>query len=152
MKIALASDHAGFEAKEKLKLFLNGLGYDTTDFGVSSTDSVDYPDYALPVAQAVSNGKFERGILLCGSGIGMAIVANKVPGVRAAPCHNPFIARTSRSHNDANVLCLSGWTHTQAEIEEMTQVWLETRFSGGRHIRRLKKIEEIEKLVKVRKS
>jgi ribose 5-phosphate isomerase B len=152
MKIALASDHAGFEAKEKLKLFLSKLEYDMIDFGVHNADSVDYPDYALPVAQAVSNGKFERGILLCGSGIGMAIVANKVPGVRAASCHNPFIARTSRSHNDTNVLCLSGWIHTQAEIEEITQVWLETSFSGGRHIRRLKKIEEIEKLVKTRKN
>jgi len=152
MKIALASDHAGFEAKEKLKLFLSGLGHDTIDFGTDSADSVDYPDYALPVAQAVSNGKFERGILLCGSGIGMAIVANKVPGVRAAPCHNPFIAQISRSHNDTNILCLSGWTHTQAEIEEITQVWLKTSFSGGRHARRLKKIEEIEKPVRVRKN
>jgi ribose 5-phosphate isomerase B len=152
MKIALASDHAGFHTKEKLKLFLSELGHDVIDFGTDSSDSVDYPDYALPVAQAVANGKARRGILVCGSGIGMAIVANKVPGVRAAPCYNSSMAQTSRSHNDANVLCLSGWTQTQDEIAEIVQVWLRTRFSGGRHIRRLKRIEEIEKLVKVRKN
>lgn len=152
MKIALASDHAGFEAKEKLKLFLSELGNDVIDFGTDSTDSVDYPDYALSVAQAVANNKFERGILVCGSGIGMAIVANKVPGVRAAPCYNQSMAQTSRSHNDVNVLCLSGWTLEQDEIAEIAQVWLKTRFSSGRHMRRIKKIKEIEKLVKSGKS
>ena len=152
MKIALASDHAGFEAKEKLKIFLNELGHEVMDFGTDSTDSVDYPDYALPVAQAVADGKFERGILICGSGIGMAIVANKIPGIRAALCHSQSIAQVSRSHNDANILCLSGWMLKQDEISEIIQVWLKTSFSGGRHMRRIKKIKEIEKLAEAGKS
>ena len=146
MKIAIASDHAGFELKEKLKEFLNELGYGYKDFGTFSKESVDYPDYALRVAESVAEKKFERGILVCGTGIGMSMAANKVPGIRAALCYDEKTARLSREHNDANILTLGARLTSEKKAKEIVKVWLKTEFAGGRHSRRLKKIEEIERM------
>jgi ribose 5-phosphate isomerase B len=145
MKIAIASDHAGFELKEKLKKFLESLNYQYKDFGTNNNESVDYPDYALKVAESVSKKEFDRGILICGSGIGMSMVANKIPGIRAALCYNTETAKMSREHNDANVLTI-GARMTDGKIaKDIVRVWLKTEFLGERHSRRVKKIEEIEK-------
>jgi ribose 5-phosphate isomerase B len=141
MKIALAADHAGFEAKEKLKKTLDEIGADYTDMGTNSSESVDYPDYARKVGEAVAGGEFDRGILVCGSGTGMAIAANKVPGVRAAVAWNEEIARLSRQHNNANVLSLAARFTAVEEEADIVKAWLETDFEGGRHERRLEKIE-----------
>ena len=145
MKIAIAADHAGFEEKEKIKKTLDRLGVDYTDMGTDSTASVDYPDYARKVAEAVADGEYERGILVCGSGTGMAIAANKVPGIRAAVAWNEEIARLSRQHNNANVLSLAARYIPDEEQEKIVKAWLETDFEGGRHERRVEKIELIEK-------
>ncbi len=145
MKIGLGCDHAGWEIKENLKPFLEGLGHQIEDFGTDSQDSVDYPDYALPVAKAVAKGALDRGILICGTGIGSSMVANKVPGIRAALCHDTYTAQMSRSHNDANILCLGGRVIDKQLARTVVEVWLNTPFSGGRHAGRLKKIEGIEK-------
>lgn len=145
MKIGLGCDHAGWEIKEDLNLFLKGLGHQIKDFGTDSQDSVDYPDHALPVAKAVGRGDLERGIIICGTGIGSCMVANKVAGIRAAVCHNTYTAEMSRSHNDANILCLGGRVIDKQLAHRIVEVWLNTPFSGGRHARRVKKIEEIEK-------
>lgn len=144
-KIAIASDHAGLDLKDKIIKFLQDAGQPVSDFGTHNRDSVDYPDYGIPVAQAVSDGKIERGILICGSGIGMSIVANKFPGVRAALCYDPFTAKVSRLHNDANVLVLGQRVLEEKTALEIVRSWLATGFDGGRHARRLAKIEEIEK-------
>lgn len=141
MRIALAADHAGFETKEKLKKTLDELGADYTDMGTNSSESVDYPDYAQKVGEAVANGDFDRGILICGSGTGMAIAANKVPGVRAAVAWNEEIARLSRQHNNANVLSLAARFTAEHEEANIVKAWLETDFEGGRHERRVEKIE-----------
>jgi ribose 5-phosphate isomerase B len=145
VKIAIASDHAGVDLKDKIVKFLQELGQPVEDFGTHNQDSVDYPDYGLRVAQAVSEGKTERGILICGTGIGMSIVANKFPGVRAALCYDPFTAKVSRLHNDANVLVLGERVLEEKTALEIVRLWLATGFDGGRHARRLAKIEEIEK-------
>jgi RpiB/LacA/LacB family sugar-phosphate isomerase len=144
-KIAIASDHAGLDLKDKIIKFLQEAGQSVSDFGTHNRDSVDYPDYGIPVAQAVSEGKIERGILICGTGIGMSIVANKFPGVRAALCYDPFTAKVSRLHNDANVLVLGERVLEEKTALEIVRLWLTTEFDGGRHARRLAKIEEIEK-------
>ena len=144
MKIAIASDHAGVDLKNSIVQLLRQLQHEALDFGVHNHDSVDYPDYGVTVAEAVSGEKAERGILICGTGIGMSIVANKFPRVRAALCHNVFTAKVSRSHNDANILVMGGRVIENAEALEMTKAWLLAEFDGGRHERRLKKIEEIE--------
>jgi ribose 5-phosphate isomerase B len=145
MKIAIASDHAGFELKEKLKKFLESLNYQYKDFGTNNNESVDYPDYALKVAESVSKKEYDRGILICGSGIGMSMVANKIPGIRAALCYNTETAKMSREHNDANVLTI-GARMTDGKIaKDIVRIWLKTGFLGERHSRRVKKIEEIEK-------
>jgi ribose 5-phosphate isomerase B len=144
-KIAIASDHAGLDLKDKIVKFLQEAGQSVSDFGTHNRDSVDYPDYGIPVAQAVSEGKIERGILICGTGIGMSIVANKFPGVRAALCYDPFTAKVSRLHNDANVLVLGERVLEEKTALEIVRLWLTTEFDGGRHARRLAKIEEIEK-------
>jgi ribose 5-phosphate isomerase B len=144
MKIAVGSDHRGFEAKRRVVAHLQQLGHEAIDFGPSGRDSVDYPDYAFLVAQAVGSGQADRGILLCGTGIGMCIAANKVPGVRAAPCHDSITAEMSRRHNDANVLCLSADLLGEELIERMLRIWLETPFEGGRHARRVEKITRFE--------
>ena len=144
MRIAIGSDHAGFELKEKVKELLQELTHQVQDEGTENTDSVDYPDFALRVAGAVSKGEAERGILVCGSGIGMSITANKVPGIRAALCHTPEEARLSREHNNANVLTLGGRILDAKTSLEIVGEWLRTLFEGGRHQRRVQKIEELE--------
>jgi ribose 5-phosphate isomerase B len=145
-KIALAADHAGFEEKEKLKATLNEIGVEFDDMGTFSADSaVDYPDYARKVAEAVSRGEYEQGLLVCGSGTGMAISANKVKGVRAAVAWNEDIARLARQHNNANVLSLAARYTPDAEIKKIVKAWFEADFEGGRHERRVEKIGEIEK-------
>lgn len=145
MVIALGADHAGWELKEALKAWLIETGHQILDFGTHSTESVDYPDYALQVAESVASGKAERGVLVCGTGIGMAMSANKVPGVRAALCSDPFTARMSREHNDANVLTLGGRLMDGELGLEILQMWLATAFAGGRHERRIGKIVQIER-------
>jgi len=144
MKIAIGSDHRGFEAKRRLAAGLRALGHEVLDIGPESSDSVDYPDYAFEVSRAVSEGRVQRGILICGTGIGMCIAANKVPGVRAAPCHDSITAEMSRRHNDANVLCLSADLLGEELIDRMVRIWLETEFEGGRHARRVEKIMKYE--------
>jgi ribose 5-phosphate isomerase B len=144
-KIALGADHAGFEEKEQIKKTLDDLGVEYTDMGTTSADSVDYPDYAKKVADAVSDGEFEQGLLVCGSGTGMAIAANKVHGVRAAVAWSPDIARLARQHNDANVLSLPARFSTPDEMDKIVRAWFAADFEGGRHERRVEKITEIEK-------
>lgn len=144
MKISVASDHRGFHLKGRIVRALSELGHEVTDEGTHVTDSVDYPDYAAIVAQRISCGDIERGILICGTGIGMAITANKFPGVRATICPDELTAEICRRHNDVNVLCLSGDMWGERPIDHLLQVWLNTPFDGGRHERRLHKIHEIE--------
>lgn len=139
-KIIIGSDHAGFAMKEALKGTFGGM----TDIGTDSDASVDYPDFGARVAQAVSSGEFDRGILICGSGVGMSIVANKFPGVRAALCTDVETARLSRMHNNANVLVLAGRRTDVESAVAIAGVWLTTPFEGGRHERRLNKIRNIE--------
>lgn len=140
MKIIIGSDHAGFALKEALKGAIGGM----TDIGTDSEESVDYPDFGVRVARAVASGEFDRGILVCGSGVGMSIVANKVPGVRAALCTDTETARLSRMHNDANILVLAGRRTDPETAVAIATVWLDTLFEGGRHARRLAKIRNIE--------
>ncbi len=143
--IALGADHAGWELKDALKAWLIERGHQILDFGTHSPESVDYPDYALLVAESVASGKAERGLLVCGTGIGMTMTANKVPGIRAALCFDRFMARMSREHNDANILALGGRLMDQELGLEILQMWLDTPFAGGRHARRVGKIAEIER-------
>jgi ribose 5-phosphate isomerase B len=145
MKVALGSDHAGFNLKEEIRRYLAGTDVEVIDEGTNSGESVDYPDYAERVALAVSRGQADRGILVCGTGIGVCISANKIHGIRAAQAWNSEIARLSRQHNDANVLCLSGRFMKPEAAFDAVKVWLETSFEGGRHQRRLDKISELEK-------
>ena len=144
--VALGADHAGWELKEALKAWLMDAGCQVLDFGTHGPDSVDYPDYALQVAEAVTVGKVERGVLVCGTGIGMTIAANKVPGIRAALCGDVFTARMSREHNDANVLALAGRLTGRETGLEILRAWLDTPFAGGRHARRVDKIGEMERV------
>jgi ribose 5-phosphate isomerase B len=144
MRIAIGSDHRGFDVKKRIIALLEQLGHDIQDLGTGTKDSVDYPDFAFKVAQTVSMQESERGILICGTGIGMAIAANKVPGVRAAPCHDSITAEMSRRHNDANILCLSGDLLGETLIERMIKIWLTTEFEAGRHARRVEKIVRFE--------
>jgi ribose 5-phosphate isomerase B len=144
MRIAVGSDHRGYEVKRRVVALLQQLGHQVIDVGPAGKDSVDYPDFAFEVANAVSQGRADRGILTCGSGIGMCIAANKVKGVRAAPCHDSITAEMSRRHNDANVLCLSADLLGEELIERMVRIWLETPFDGGRHARRVEKITRFE--------
>ncbi|NOZ64605.1 MAG: ribose 5-phosphate isomerase B [Caldiserica bacterium] len=143
--IGIASDHAGFPLKEFLKGLLVNWDYKVVDLGCNSEDSVDYPDFAYPLARKVTEGKIPRGILICGTGIGMSIAANKVKGIRAALCWDECTARMSRNHNDANILCLGGRTLTPKQAEQILKVWLEESFLGGNHKRRLDKISKIER-------
>jgi len=145
MKISIASDHAGFELKEKIKKYLLELGHACKDFGTNSNDSVDYPDFALKVAESVASKECDRGILICGSGLGMSMAANKVPGIRAALCSNPEMARLSREHNDANVLTIGARLIDGDTAKEIVRVWLTTEFAGDRHLRRINKIRDIER-------
>lgn len=144
MKIALASDHAGYAEKEGLKSLLSELGIEFEDLGTASEESVDYPDYAMKVAERVARGEAEQGLLVCGSGTGMAIAANKVQGVRAAVAWSEEVARLARQHNDANILALGARTTPQSEIPKIVRAWFDTKFEGGRHAERVEKIREIE--------
>ncbi len=144
MKIAIASDHAGFGLKNRILRYLAEKKVEAVDFGTDGRDSVDYPDYAIEVADSVSKGKLDRGILICGTGIGMSIVANKFPGVRAALCHNAVTAEAGRRHNDANVLVLGERVLDEETAVQIVGIWLETDFEAGRHQRRLDKIRAIE--------
>ena len=145
MKIALAADHAGFEEKEKIKGTLDEIGVEYTDMGTNSPDSVDYPDYARKVGEAVAAGEYDQGLLVCGSGTGMAIAANKVHGIRAAVAWNEEIARLARQHNNANVLSLAARYTSDEENKKIVKAWFSADFEGGRHERRVEKIEQIEK-------
>ena len=145
MKIAVASDHRGYAVKSKILNLLEELGHEGLDYGPDGSESVDYPDFASKVAESVSKGEVDRGILICGTGIGMCIVANKFSGVRAAPCHDDITAEMSRLHNDANVLCLSADLLGDKLVNRMVEIWVTTEFEGGRHARRVEKIRDYEK-------
>ena len=145
MQIGLACDHGGFELKEELKAFLKSTGVEPIDMGSFNEESVDYPDFGVLVAEKVSRGELERGILICGTGIGMSIVANKFPGVRAALANDLYSARCSREHNDANILVIGGRMIGREVAREIVKVWLSTPFAGGRHQRRIDKIKALEK-------
>ena len=135
--IALGADHAGWQLKEDLKAWLVTQGHQVLDFGTHGSDSVDYPDYALPVAESVAAAKADRGVLVCGTGLGMSMTANKVPRVRAAACGDPLAARLSREHNDANVLSIGQRMIPEDLTLKIVRVWLETAFDGGRHAKRV---------------
>lgn len=145
MRIAVGSDHRGFEVKRRVIAQVQRLGHEPIDVGCFNEENCDYPEYALKVAQSVSQGEVHRGVLICGTGIGMSMAANKVPGVRAALCHDSITAEMSRRHNDANVLCLSADLLGDELVERMVRIWLETEFEGGRHARRVERITEIER-------
>jgi len=144
VRVAVAADHAGYRLKEEIVDFLRQSGIEYRDFGTHSPEPVDYPDFALAVARAVQSGEFDRGIIVCGTGIGVSISANKVPGIRAALCHDTFSARASREHNDANVLTLGERVIGPGLARDIVATWLMAEFQGGRHARRVQKIADIE--------
>ncbi len=144
MRIAVGSDHAGFRLKEFVKEYLRQRGHEVDDFGTDSEESVDYPDYARPVAESVAAGHHDVGVLVCSNGVGMSIAANKVAGVRAALCHDTFDARRAREHNDANVLCLGGWCIGQGVAAEILEAYFGATFQGGRHARRIAKVTAMD--------
>jgi ribose 5-phosphate isomerase B len=145
LRVAVGSDHGGYKSKELLKSYLESLGYRVVDVGCYSTESVDYPDFALAVARKVASGECERGIMIDGAGIGSSMVCNKVRGIRAALCYDLKTVVNSREHNNANVLTLGGPLHTPDELCQMSKVWLETRFAGGRHWPRINKMMAVER-------
>lgn len=145
MRIAIASDHRGFQMKTRMVQLLESMGHEVQDLGPLDGANVDYPDYARLVARAVASHECERGVLICGTGIGMCITANKFPGVRAAPCHDSVTAEYSRQHNNANIVCLSSNQLSDAQAEQIVQIFLTTDFEEGRHARRLQKIIEVER-------
>lgn len=145
MRVAVGSDHRGTEVRHRVLDLLRALGHEAFDVGPETPEAVDYPDVAALVAERVSRHEVDRGILICGTGIGMAISANKFPGVRAAPCHDDITAEMSRRHNDLNVLCLSADLLGEKLIARMVELWLTTPFEGGRHARRIEKIAEQER-------
>ena len=148
MKLAIGCDHGGFELKEEILKFLKTVAnIQVSDFGPSNKESVDYPDFGKKVSEAVSAGTMDRGILICGTGIGMSIVANRFPKVRAALCHDHFTAHMSREHNDANVLVMGERVIGKGVALELVKTWLDTAFAGGRHQKRLDKIADIEKSI-----
>lgn len=149
MKIAIGCDHAGVECKNALIDFLKKDGYDVVNFGTDTTDSVDYPDVALPVAKAVVSGECDKGILICGTGIGIGIAANKVRGVRCALCGDTFSAELTRRHNDANMLSMGARVIDVEKMKEIVAIFLSTEFEGGRHQKRIDKITEIEKIYNI---
>ncbi len=144
MRIVIGSDHAGFRLKEALKECLPALGHEAVDVGCADETSVDYPDIARPLAEAVANGAHDLGVLICSNGVGMSITANKVPGVRAALCHDTFAARRAREHTNANVLCLGAWCLGTGTAQEVLEAFLSGQFQGGRHARRIEKIQALE--------
>ncbi len=145
MHIAIGSDHRGYQIKSKLIALLKADGHETSDLGTQGDQAVDYPDYAVDVASRVSDGRVERGILICGTGFGMAIVANKFLNVRAAACSDEVMAEMCRRHNDVNILCLPGDLIGDRPIGDLVRIWLATEFEGGRHARRIEKIAALEK-------
>lgn len=144
MKVAIGADHGGFKLKAELTELLQELGIDYTDFGTYSSDSIDYPDVAIPVAEAVANSEFDRGILICGTGIGIGIAANKVKGIRAALVHDTFSAKATRQHNNSNILTMGERVIGSGLARDIAQIWLETEFEGGRHENRVCKISDYE--------
>lgn len=144
MRIAIGSDHAGFNLKQTLAPYIESLGHTVTDFGCPDMTSVDYPDVAVPLSRAVVVGEHDLGILICSNGVGMCICANKVNGIRAALSHDPFSARRARQHTDANVLCLGSWCIGEGVAKEVVEAFLAASFEGGRHVRRLEKIKALE--------
>jgi ribose 5-phosphate isomerase B len=148
MTIAIGCDHAGVELKKEILSLLDDLHIDDIDYGTNSSESVDYPDFGEKVSEAVSSGKAEKGILICGTGIGMSIVANKFPGVRASLCNELFTAKMSRLHNDANILVIGGRIVGKDLAKEIVRTWVNTSFEGERHSRRLEKISRIEDRLK----
>jgi ribose 5-phosphate isomerase B len=147
MRIAIGADHRGFSIRTKVVDLLKQLGHEVDDVGTFSPEAVDYPDIAAEVASRVSHGLADRGILVCGTGLGMCIAANKFHGVRAAPCHDDLTAELSRRHNDSNILCLSADLLGERLIDRMIELWLNTPFEGGRHARRVDKIIDLERRV-----
>jgi ribose 5-phosphate isomerase B len=144
MRIAVGTDHRGFALRAKVIDLLRGLGHEVEDMGTYTPDAVDYPDIAAQVAGKVARGEADRGVLICGTGLGMCIAANKFSGVRASPCHDDLTAELSRRHNDSNVLCLSADLLGERLIDRMIEIWLSAPFDGGRHARRVQKITDIE--------
>jgi len=144
LKVCLGSDHRGFQIKARLIQTLNANGFQTIDAGTDSDSPVDYPDFAQKVARQVGTGAADRGILICGTGIGMAVAANKFPGVRAAPCYDEVMVEMSRRHNDVNVLCLPGDLIGERPVDDLVLMWLRTEFEGGRHSKRIRKISALE--------
>ena len=144
MRIVVGSDHRGFQVKQKVIDLVRRLGHEVFDEGTDGSGSVDYPDVAARAGAMVSRHEVDRGILICGTGIGMSIAANKFPGVRAAPCHDDLTAEMSRRHNDLNILCLSADMLGEKLIDRMVEIWLNTDFEGGRHARRVEKIADLE--------
>ncbi|ETS93387.1 MULTISPECIES: ribose 5-phosphate isomerase B [Veillonella] len=145
MKVAVGCDHGGLHLKEEIKELLSDLGHDVKDFGTYTSESCDYPDIAVPVANAVVSGEMDRGILICGTGIGIGIAANKIKGVRAALCHDSFSAKYSRAHNDANILTMGERVIGPGLAKDIVTIWMATDFEGGRHERRVEKIKALEK-------
>lgn len=145
MRVAIGSDHGGFKLKSEILNYLREQNIEYRDFGTYSTDSVDYPDFAAAVARAVAGGDFQRGILCCGTGIGVSIAANKVPGIRAALCHDTFSARMASEHNMANIITMGERVIGPGLARDIVGAWLGAVFAGGRHARRLEKIDELEK-------
>ncbi|HEY3225977.1 MAG TPA: ribose 5-phosphate isomerase B [Planctomycetota bacterium] len=144
MKVAIGSDHAGFAAKQALVAALKKMGHSVVDLGTDSAEPCDYPDFAAQVGRAVASQEAERGILICGTGMGMGMAANKIPGVRAAVVTNEYTAEMSRHHNDANILCLGARVLTPEKIQELTQIFLAAHFEGGRHAGRVDKIKKLD--------
>lgn len=144
MKIAIGSDHAAFRVKEGLKAKIAALGHEVLDLGTKTEESCDYPDFAEAVARSVGEGRADRGVLVCGTGIGMSIAANKVPGVRAALVTDAFTSEMSRKHNDANVFCAGARVLAPEKIGELLELWLRTAFEGGRHERRVEKLRKLD--------
>ena len=151
-KIAIASDHGGFDLKENIIAFLLKKGLEIDNLGAHSTDSVDYPDYGIKLAQAITDKKFVRGILICGTGVGMSIVVNRFPGIRGALCSDVYTAKMCREHNDSNILIMGGRVIEVSLAIEILETWLSTEFEGGRHQRRLDKIKNIDARLKTKSS
>ena len=145
MKIAIGCDHGGYQLKQEVIAYLEKKGYEYKDFGSYTTDSCNYAEFGAKVAEAVASGEFDRGILICGTGIGMSIVANKVPGIRCAHCHDTFSARATRQHNDSNVIAFGERVIAAELMIDIVELFLTTEFEGGRHVARLETIREIEK-------
>ena len=144
MRIALAADHAGYRVKERLADELRRLGHEVCDFGTDSEESRDYPDFAVPAVRSVAGGKADRAVLVCANGIGMSMVANKIPGIRGALVYNERTAATTRAHHDSNVLCLGGREFPEEDLLKFVRLWIESPFEGGRHARRIEKIAALD--------